>query len=189
MTEPTARPSRFAGGVQLENVLKKRPALATAPASELPEANAKPASREATPNKTTPQRHEPARPVSKTTGGSRRVPFNLPTDLHEALVARKTADGKSKTVVVLEAIEAAHHAGALTTLAAQPKAKPTGLFVLPENRPSAEGVVPAEIRLAEANCVVIDNLVEAHNLGTRTELIVRSLRFHLGLTESDQSAT
>ena len=179
MSDPVARPSRFAGGVQLENVLKKRPAVAPTLVQK-PEPTAAEEPKKATPAKPVAQTNTPTRPMSATTGGSRRVPFNLPIDLHDALVSRKSADGKSKTTVVLEAIEAAHQAGALAKVEERPKAKAGGLFILPESRATAEGVVPAEIRLAEANCVVIDKLVATHDLGTRTELIIRSLRFHLG---------
>ena len=178
MSDPSARPSRFAGGVQLENVLKKRPTVAPMPVQKL-ESTATPEAKKATPVKPVALTAAPVSPISATTGGSRRVPFNLPIDLHDALVSRKSAEGKSKTTVVLEAIEAAHQAGVLANVAQKPKAKTGGLFILPESRATAEGVVPAEIRLAEANCVVIDRLVKTHELGTRTELIIRSLRFHL----------
>ena len=178
MNEPVARPSRFAGGVQLENVLKKRTAVAPIPV-EKPESTAASETKKATPAKPASLTAAPARPVSARTGGSRRIPFNLPIDLHDALVSRKSAEGKSKTTVVLEAIEAAHQAGVLANVAEKPKAKAEGLFILPESRATAEGIVPAEIRLAEANCVVIDKLIATHDLGTRTELIIRSLRFHL----------
>ena len=178
MNEPVARPSRFVGSVQLENVLKKRPIVAQTPV-QTPEPTAAPVAKKTTPAKPAPLTAAPVHPISATTGGSRRVPFNLPIDLHDALVSRKSAEGKSKTTVVLEAIEAAHQAGILANVAEKPKAKAGGLFILPESRATAEGIVPAEIRLAEANCIVIDKLVATHNLGTRTELIIRSLRFHL----------
>ena len=180
MNEPVTRPSRFAGGVQLENVLKKRPPVAPIPVQKL-ESTPAPEIKKATADKPASLTVAPARPISATTGGSRRVPFNLPIDLHDALVSRKSVEGKSKTTVVLEAIEAAHQAGVLANVAKKPKIKAGGLFILPESRATAEGVVPAEIRLAEANCVVIDKLVETHDLGTRTELIIRSLRFHLDI--------
>ena len=179
MNEPVARPSRFAGGVQLENVLKKRTVVVPVPAEKPVSTAAAPEAKKATLAKPPSLNAGPVQPISATTGGSRRVPFNLPIDLHDALVSRKSAEGKSKTTVVLEAIEAAHQAGVLANVVEKPKVKAGGLFILPENRVTAEGIVPAEIRLAEANCVVIDKLVVTHDLGTRTELIIRSLRFYL----------
>ena len=178
MKEPVARTSRFAGGVQLENVLKKRAVVAPMPV-EKPESAAATEAKKANQAKPASLTAAPVRPISATTGGSRRVPFNLPIDLHDALVSRKSAEGKSKTTVVLEAIEAAHQAGVLANGVEKPRAKAGGLFILPESRATAEGVVPAEIRLAETNCIIIDKLVATHELGTRTELIIRSLRFHL----------
>lgn len=179
MSESTEPTRRFSSGIKLENTLKKR---AQPPAKPIPAVSQTTEPKKATEGASVhPIKVEKtaAPPKSKLTGGSRRVPFNLPVGLNEALVARKSIDGKSKTVVILQAIEAAHQAGVLGRQIETNTESRSSLFDFPTPRGVAEGVVPGEIRVSAGNCVVIDELVEKYTLKTRTELIIRALEFHL----------
>src|SRR4051794_5400596 len=118
---------------------------------------------------------------TKSDGGVRRIAFRLDPALHSALTARAASEKTSQGQIVLDGIEAAHQAEALTDLVAAEAAAPqTGsLFPRLKTRGTAQATVPVEIRLHAQAVTVLDQLVTQTGADSRIQLIVAALRHHL----------
>lgn len=117
-----------------------------------------------------------ARASDAADGGTRRIAFRLDPSLHQQLSERATQTKKSKGNVVLDAIEAAHVAGALTY--AEPQAIRTGMFARTPDRGPAAPTVLVEIRLTSQAVRTLDQLVERTEQPTRTQLLHAALSYH-----------
>jgi len=114
-------------------------------------------------------------------GGVRRVAFRLDPTLHAGLTTAAASQKTSLGQVVLDAVEAAHHANVLRDLVAAEAAspEPDGLFPRLQTRGTARATVPVEIRLHARAAAVLDTLVDQTQADSRTQLIVAALRHRL----------
>jgi len=125
-----------------------------------------------------------ARASDAADGGTRRVAFRLNPDLHQQLSERATKTRTSKGNVVLDAIEDAHAAGALTHQ--EPHTR-TGMFARTPDRGPAAPTVLVEIRLTSQAVRTLDQLVERTKQPTRTQLLHAALSHHFRQTSADDS--
>ena len=127
-----------------------------------------------------PPRRTPDQPKTRASdvadGGTRRIAFRLDPGLHQQLSERAAQTRTSKGNVVLDAIEDAHAAGALTHEAPQPAR--TGLFSRTQDRGPAAPTVLVEIRLTSQAVQTLDQLVARTKQPTRTQLIHAALDHH-----------
>ena len=123
-----------------------------------------------------------ARASDAADGGTRRVAFRLDPGLHQQLSERATQTRTSKGNVVLDAIETAHAAGALTY--AEPQATQTGMFARTADRGPAAPTVLVEIRLTSQAARTLDQLVERTKQPTRTQLLHTALSHHFRQTRA-----
>ena len=117
-----------------------------------------------------------ARASDAADGATRRVAFRLDPGLHQQLNERAAQTRTSKGNVVLDAIEAAHAADALTY--AEPQATQTGMFARAPDRGPAAPTVLVEIRLTSQAVRTLDQLVERTKQPTRTQLLHAALIHH-----------
>ena len=117
-----------------------------------------------------------ARASDAADGGTRRIAFRLDPGLHQQLSERATTNRTSKGNVVLDAIEGAHAAGALTYQEPQPVQ--TGMFARTPDRGPAAPTVLVEIRLTSQAVRTLDQLVERTKQPTRTQLLHAALSHH-----------
>jgi len=125
------------------------------------------------PRRTTDQ--PKARASDAADGGTRRIAFRLDPELHQQLSERATKTKTSKGNVVLDAIEDAHAAGALTH---QEPPTRTGMFARTPDRGPATPTVLVEIRLTSQAVRTLDQLVERTKQPTRTQLLHVALSHH-----------
>lgn len=111
-------------------------------------------------------------------GGTRRTAFRLDPTLHQQLSDRAVQTKTSKGNVVLDAIEAAHAAGALEHRKAAPVK--SGMFTRTADRAPATPTVLVEIRLTAQALREVDRLVEATEQPTRTSLLHAALTHYFG---------
>lgn len=111
-------------------------------------------------------------------GGTRRTAFRLDPRLHRQLSDRAVQTKTSKGNVVLDAIEAAHTAGALAHKQAEPVK--SGMFTRTADRSPASPTVLVEIRLTAQALREVDRLVEANEQPTRTSLLHAALTHYFG---------
>ena len=114
-----------------------------------------------------------ARASEAADGGTRRTAFRLDPRLHRQLNDRAVQTKTSKGNVVLDAIEAAHTAGALAHTKAEPVK--SGMFTRTADRSPASPTVLVEIRLTAQALREVDRLVEATEHPTRTSLLHAAL--------------
>jgi len=114
-----------------------------------------------------------ARASDAADGGTRRIAFRLDPGLHQQLSELATTTKTSKGNVVLDAIEDAHAAGALTHQ--EPQLTRTGLFARTPDRGPAAPTVLVEIRLTSQAVRTLDQLIERTNQPTRTQLLHAAL--------------
>lgn len=114
-----------------------------------------------------------ARASDAADGGTRRIAFRLDPGLHQRLSERATQTKTSKGNVVLDAIEAAHTANALTYT--EPQTTRTGMFARTPDRGPAAPTVLVEIRLTSQAVRTLDELVERTKQPTRTRLLHAAL--------------
>jgi len=175
-------PDRFAS---ISTLLPARPAAEPAPneqpdmqpdndAAETTRSSTPPSPGRSRPRRTTDQ--PKARASDAADGGTRRVAFRLDPDLHQQLSERATKTKSSKGNVVLDAIEDAHAAGALTRV--EPQSIRTGMFARTPDRGPAAPTVLVEIRLTSQAVRTLDQLVERTNQPTRTQLLHAALSHH-----------
>lgn len=117
-----------------------------------------------------------ARASDTADGGTRRVAFRLEPDLHQQLSERAAQTKTSKGNVVLDAIEDAHAAGALTPAASQ--STRSSMFARTPDRGPAAATVLVEIRLTSQAVRTLDQLVENTGQPTRTQLLHAALAHH-----------
>ena len=123
-----------------------------------------------------------ARASDAADGGTRRVAFRLDPGLHQQLSERAIQTRTSKGNVVLDAIETAHAAGALTY--AEPQATQSGMFARTPDRGPAAPTVLVEIRLTSQAVRTLDQLIERTKQPTRTQLLHAALSHHFRQTRA-----
>ena len=136
-----------------------------------------PRSRPALPVRSRATRRPAVEPTSRASetagGGTRRTAFRLDPTLHRQLSDRALQTKTSKGNVVLDAIEAAHAAGALGRKKAE--SVKNGMFTRTADRAPASPTVLVEIRLTAQALREVDRLVEATEQPTRTSLLQAAL--------------
>lgn len=124
---------------------------------------------------------------------AQRIVFRLKDELHSALVARVHRENSSKTLVVLDALEAAHDSGTLKDLVRAEQApqdtQHRGLFKRPQAGRKASPTIPTEIGLRGDGVSTLDRLVKTSGAANRTELVVAALQGYLADGQDTDTGT
>ena len=108
----------------------------------------------------------------------RSMSIYLPRSLHQRLGQRADADGRTRTALILMAVNHTHDS---IGTALNPESADTGseLFDIPQRTARKEPSVETTIRVTDRQLAAIDNLVAEHG-ANRSRLISVALQTYLG---------
>lgn len=194
--EPSADETSTGGSEDAREPVEPAPAAHTTPVTtdEAPTRRTRTAARKSAPKKSGKKpapaadaKASAAEGVARThatEATQQRVVCRIPEDLHRQVAVRAAEQRTSQAAVVLEAVEAAHVAGALRERLEAATVAPvssTGLFTGTRPREWAAAKVTLDFRLHHRDVATLDQLVADYTASDRTSFIVAALE-HLFTT-------